>query len=162
MGFADSVILPMLAAAAVADPAVPVAPGFTWSAAGSWATFLAILGAIGAFLRSGGVDAFKEWNRSRKERRDEDREDEMTDKKAMAELQARMTRMQGAFAFLANAVTNAVNALASDDPRTRADAASQSRELVAMAVSTLGNEDPYVKALDRVASVPPVNRSPGT
>lgn len=140
---------------------IPVAvKGFTWGAAGSWATFVAIVGAIGAFLKSGGVDAFKEWNRSRKERRDEDRDEELTDKKQLAELQARMTRMQGAFAFMATAITTAVNALSSDDPRTRSEAASQTRELVAMAVSTLGNEDPYVKALDRVASVPPVNRNP--
>lgn len=157
MGIVDDV----LAAAASADPAVPVAvKGFTWGAAGSWATFLAVIGAIGAFLRGGGVDAFKEWNRSRKERRDEDRDEELTDKKQLAELQTRMTRMQGAFAFLANAVTVSVNGLSSDDPRTRTEAAAQTRELVAMAVSTLGNEDPYVKALDRVASVPPVNRNP--
>lgn len=145
----------------VPDPSVvPVTvKGLTWGAAGSWATFIALVGAIGAFLRGiGGVETLKEWNRSRKERRDEDREEELGDKKQLAELSARMARMQGAFAFLANAVTVAVSSLQSDDPRARADAATQSRELVAMAVSTLGNEDPYVKALDRVASVPPVDR----
>lgn len=145
------------------DPsAVPVAvKGFTWGAAGSWATFLAVIGAIGAFLRGGGVDAFKEWNRSRKERRDEEREEELGDKKKLAELNDRMARMQGAFAFLANAVTVAVNGLSSDDPTGRSQAASYSRELIAMAVSTLGNEDPYVKALDRVASIVPTDRSQG-
>lgn len=134
--------------------------GFTWSAAFSGATFVTILTAIAMLFRSGGVEAFKEWNRARKEKRDEDRGEELSDKKQIAELSDRVTRMSGAFAFMATAITTAVNALASDDPRTRAEAASQTRELVAMAVSTLGNEDPYVKALDRVASVPPIDRSP--
>lgn len=133
--------------------------GFTWSAAFSGATFITILTAIGMLFKSGGVDAFKEWNRARKEKRDEDKADEMGDAKRIAELSDRMTRMQGAFAFLANAVTTAIDGLGYEDPRTRDATAARARELVAMAVSTLGNEDPYVKALDRVASVPPVDRS---
>lgn len=132
--------------------------GFTWSAAFSGATFVTILTAIGMLFRSGGVDAFKEWNRARKERRDEDREDEMGDRKQLSELSERMTRMSGAFAFLANAVTTAIDGLGNDDQAAREVTASRARELVALAVSTLGNEDPFIKALDRVASVVPVTR----
>lgn len=140
--------------------AVPVAVhGFTWGAAAGWSTFLALMGVIATLMRAGAIDAMKEWNRSRKEKRDEDRVDEVSDKAKIDVLTDRMTRMSGAFAFLANAVTVAVNGLASDDPRTRERDAQQARELVAMAVSTLGNEDPYVKALDRVASIVPVDRS---
>jgi len=139
------------------ESTVPVAVhGFTWAAAAGWSTFVAVMGVIATLMKAGAIDGLKEWNRSRKEKRDEDRSDELSDKAQIAALNDRMTRMSGAFAFLANSVTVAVNGLSSDDPRTRADAASQARELVAMAVSTLGNEDPFVKALDRVASV---NRS---
>lgn len=138
------------------DPstAVPVAvKGFTWGAAGSWATFLAVIGAIGAFLKGGGVDAFKEWNRVRKERRDEDRAEEMGERAEITALNERMSRMQGALTFLANAVTTSVDALASDDAGTRTRAAVRTRELVAMAVSTLGADDPFKPALDRLANV---------
>jgi len=137
--------------------AVPVAVhGFTWAAGGSWALFVGLMGVVATLMRAGAIDGLKEWNRSRKERRDENRDEEVSDKAEIAKLNDRMTRMSGAFAFLANAVTLAVNGLASDDPKTRERDALQARELVAMAVSTLGNEDPFVKALDRVASV---NRS---
>lgn len=136
--------------------------GFTWSAAFSGATFVTILGAIGMLFKSGGVDAFKEWNRARKERRDEDREEELGDAKKIADLTDRMTRMSGAFAFLANAVTLAVNGLATEDHAAREMTAQQARELVAMAVSTLGHEDPFAPALGRLGKIPPVDRSPRT
>jgi len=137
--------------------AVPVAVhGFTWGAAAGWSTFLALMGVIATLMRAGAIDGLKEWNRARKEKRDDDRIEEVSDKAQIAVLNDRMTRMSGAFAFLANAITVAVNGLAADDQRTRDNSAGQARELVAMAVSTLGNEDPFVKALDRVASI---NRS---
>ena len=137
--------------------AVPVAVhGFTWGAAACWSTFLALMGVIATLMRAGAIDGLKEWNRARKEKRDDDRIEEVSDKAQIAVLNDRMTRMSGAFAFLANAITVAVNGLAADDQRTRDNSAGQARELVAMAVSTLGNEDPFVKALDRVASI---NRS---
>lgn len=138
------------------DPhAVPVAvTGLSLGGAGSWATFIAVLSGIAMLFRAGAVDALKEWNRSRKEKRDEDRDEEVSDKAEIAKLNDRMTRMSGAFAFLANAITVAVNGLAAEDQRTRDGSAIQARELVAMAVSTLGNEDPFVKALDRVAATP--------
>lgn len=134
---------------------------FTWSAAGTWATFALILGAIGLLVQRSGPFTTKLVeliiNRGDKIRAEE-RQTEVSDKVEIAALNERMTRMSGAFSFLATAVSVAVNGLASDDQKMRDQSAAQARDLVAMAVSTLGNEDPYVKALDRIASIPPVNR----
>jgi hypothetical protein len=129
---------------------------FTWAASAGWATFVLILGSIGLLIHRAGPFTTKLAeliiNRGDKIRAEE-RSDGMTDKAEIAALNERMTRMSGAFSFLANAVAVAVSGLASDDQKTRDNTATQARELVAMAVSTLGNEDPYVKALDRIATI---------
>ena len=148
------------------DPtAIPVAvQGFTWAAAGSWSVFVAVIGGIALALKNIGPMTTKlaELIINRGDRiRAEEREEEVTDKATIVALSERMNRMSGAFAFLANAVTVAINGLASEEGHMRDATAQQARELVAMAVSTLGNEDPYVKALDRVASIPPVDRNRG-
>lgn len=146
--------------------AIPVAvKGFTWGAAAGWSTFGVLLGAIGLLIRNAGpfVTRMIELVIARGDKvRGEKREDELSDATKISLLNERMTRLTGAFAFLANAVTVAVSGLASDDAHARDQTASQARELVAMAVSTLGNEDPYVNALNRIASIPPVDRSPRT
>lgn len=140
-----------------APAVVPVSVnGFTWSAAAGWSTFVLMVGAIGLLMQRAGPFTTKliELIINRGDKiRTEERDAELTDKAQIAALSDRVTRVSGALVFLSNAVTVAVNGLAADDQRTRDASAVQARELVAMAVSTLGNEDPFVKALDRVASV---------
>jgi hypothetical protein len=72
-----------------------------------------------------------------------------------------MERTGGALVFCISALTTAIDGLESDERRVRDVAASRARESIALAASTLGNEDPFSKALARLASVAPVSKKAG-
>ena len=76
-------------------------------------------------------------------------------------LEGRMERTGGALVFCIGALTTAIDGLESDDKRVRDLAASRARESIALAASTLGSEDPYSKALARLAVVPPIMKKAG-
>lgn len=63
-------------------------------------------------------------------------------------LEDRVTRMGQAVSFLMNAAITATNALPEGHP-----AIAQSRELIGLAASAIGGDDPYSKALSRLANV---------
>lgn len=63
-------------------------------------------------------------------------------------LEDRVTRMGQAVSFLMNAAITATNALPEGHP-----AIAQSRELIGLAASAIGGDDPFSKALSRLANV---------
>lgn len=116
------------------------------TATGIW---IAIAGAVGVGLKLI-PDLYRQWAARDKDLREDKREDRVSNSQRITALEDRMARTTGALTFLANAVTVAVNALSSEDPVERARATVQARDLVALAASTLGNEDPFTKALHRM------------
>lgn len=69
-------------------------------------------------------------------------------------LEERLSRMGQALTFLMSASTNALNALEVHEPGSIA--VRQGRELIGFAASALGAEDPFSKALAKLAGVPGV------
>ncbi|WP_151895434.1 hypothetical protein [Sphingomonas sp. NIC1] len=63
-------------------------------------------------------------------------------------LEDRVTRMGQAVSFLMNAAITATNALPEGHP-----AIAQSRDLIALAASAIGGDDPFSKALTKLANV---------
>lgn len=116
------------------------------TATGIW---VAIIGAVGVALKIV-PDMYGRWAARDKDIREDKREDQVSNSQRISALEDRMGRTTGALTFLANAVTVSVNALSFEDHTERARAAAHARELVALAASTLGAEDPFTKALDRM------------
>lgn len=131
--------------------------GFTWSAAFSGATFVTILTGIGMLFKSGGVEAFKEWNRARKERRDEDRTEEVTLTQRLDALEVRASTAERRLGFVLTACTTLLAALEEVEPDN--PALRQARTQLAMASGKLANEDPFGDMLVRLGQIPPVDRS---
>jgi len=69
----------------------------------------------------------------------------------MSALEERLTRMGQAISFLMNAAITSTNALEAAVPGS--PAIKQSRDLIALAASAIGSEDPFSKALSQLASV---------
>lgn len=146
------------AAEVVSKGAPPVSVGFTWAAAGTWSLVAVIGGFITALVKAVGIPRLVELMLNRDEAmRGEKRAEETTNAARITALESRMERTGGALVFCIGALTTAIDGLESEDRRTRDIAASRARESIALAASTLGNEDPYSKALARLASVPPVS-----
>ncbi len=146
--------------AITANGRIPVSTGFTWAAGAQWATFAAVSGFIATIVRAIGVQRLAELFINRgKTIRDEKRVDDASNAARLTALEGRMERTGAALVFCIGALTTAIDGLESDDRRVREVAAGRARESIALAASTLGNEDPYSKALARLAAIAPVDRS---
>lgn len=142
------------------DPqAVAVAvKGLSVGGAGSWATFLAVMGAIGMLFRAGLIDALKEWNRSRKEKRDEDREDEVGLTARVEAVEKRAATAERRLGFVMSACTTLLTALEQAEPHN--PALVHARNQLALAAGT--SEDPFADMFKKLGEIPPVDRSPNT
>ena len=116
-----------------------------------------------------GPEYIKEWAAAKKSGAESDREDRAADataKAAAAELIAtekaavearfdrmeeRLSRLGQAMSFLMNAAVTSTNALEAAAPGN--PAIGQSRDLIGLAASALGAEDPFSHALARLANV---------
>lgn len=149
---------------------VPVqVEGWTSTAYGVWALFI-----VQAFVLLGvavkkGPEWLQAWANARKVEADSEREDraaraaemaaeetkKAAEKIAIAErldqLEDRLTRMGQAVSFLMNAAITASNALEAAVPGS--PAIKQSRDLIALAASSIGQDDPFSKALAQLANV---------
>lgn len=74
---------------------------------------------------------------------------ELTDR--MAKMEDRLARMSNALGLIMSASTTTINALEAVEPEH--PAIRQSRELLGLAASALGGDDPFNKALQRLALV---------
>ena len=118
-----------------------------WTAAGVWAL---VLSAALAALVKGLPRLYELWIGRDGAMRKERAADEATLAGRVLALERRAESAERTAIYLTNAVTLALNALDSDDTVTRAAAAHQARELVAMAAAA---DDGFGKALARLALV---------
>lgn len=100
-------------------------------------------------MRAGLIDALKEWNRSRKEKRDELREDEMADNTRLAAAEKRSAAAEASLVYVSSALSLLIGVVEQLDPNN--PVLRQARELVAMAASS---DDGFGGALKRLAEVP--------
>lgn len=137
------------AAAEVATKAVPVSVS-NWSptAYGVWG----ILAIVFVQQVAKNIPAlYDRWTERDGQVRGERLSRKATTEARLISLEERMSRMITALAFVANAVTTATNALDSDDHDERQRAKHDSLEMVGLATSALGKDDPFVEALERIS-----------
>lgn len=157
-------------AAVAAKSAVPVAvQGWSPSSYGIWGILLMQAAYLTFLIAKRGPEYIKEWAAAKKSGAEIEREDKVADtaaKAAAAELIAtekaavearfdrmeeRLSRLGQAMSFLMNAAVTSTNALEAAAPGNPAIA--QSRDLIGLAASALGAEDPFSHALARLANV---------
>jgi hypothetical protein len=156
------------AATAAAIPTVKALTGWSPAAVGIWSLLASVLGGIALAIVKSGPGWIKASSDSKRataelaaEVRAEQRVENATTAARLTALEGRMERTGGALVFCINALTTAIDGLESDDKRVRDLAASRARESIAFAASTLGAEDPFSKALARLAAVAPVDKKEG-
>jgi len=162
------------AAAKAAEQLVPVAiHGWSPSSYGIWGILLIQVAIATVWIVKRGPEYIKEWAAAKKSGAETEREDraaDAADKAAAAEfiatekaavearfdrMEERLSRLGQAMSFLMNAAVTSTNALEAAAPGN--PAVGQSRELIGLAASALGAEDPFSHALARLANVRGVN-----
>lgn len=132
--------------------------GWNYGSYGIWALVLLQAVVLAGVVARNGPKWLESWAVGKRMGREDERLDATAKQDAdvavsmrIGALEERVSRMGQAVSFLMNAAITSTNALEASVPGN--PAIGQSRELIGLAASALGDQDPFSKALNALASV---------
>jgi aryl carrier-like protein len=137
---------------------IPVETGWGPGAYGIWGLLVLQAALLLGIVVKNGPKWLESWSAARRMGAEDDRIE--ADRKALvdaglaarvAALEDRLSKMGQAVTFLMSAGTTTINALEAVEPGHPAIA--QGRDLIGLAASALGGDDPFSKALNKLAGV---------